>query len=223
MSEYFSANTKTLTDSENTPELITKLYNEGYVFTRLGKGVLNQTRSLRIDLSKFELNSENRRILKKTEDLKLEFKSLPLENYSWEIHKLGKDFYTKKFGDGTMSASKINEMFNDLEKSNMNSVFEFNYETTKSIGYCLTYQNSEIIHYAYPFYDLDIPKEKNLGIAMMTKAIVWAKENNKKYIYLGSVVDSTSKYKLQFEALEWWDTETMEWSNDLNNLKNLLS
>ncbi len=248
MSEYYSTDNKTITDfSENN---ITEMYNQGYVFTRLGKGMMNQTRSLRIDLSKFELNSENRRILNKASSVQLAASSLPLGNYNWEIHKLGKDFYTKKFGDDTMSASKIKEMFQESDKSNMNSVISYQLsvvsrpqelktddsrlpedeilstrggqaELKTPIGYCLAYVNNEIVHYAYPFYDLELPKELNLGMAMMLKAILWAKENGKKYIYLGSIVDQKAKYKLQFEGLEWWDGEN--WSRDLEKLKSLIN
>jgi len=39
---------------------IAEMYDHGYVFTRIGKGVMHQTRSVRVDLAKFELTSENR-------------------------------------------------------------------------------------------------------------------------------------------------------------------
>lgn len=220
MSEYFSTNTLTLDSFED--KLITSKYSEGYVLTRIAKGNLNQTRSLRVDLSKFKLSSENRRILNKNPYLIVSVEKLPLGNYSWEIHKLGKEFYSTKFGDSIMSASKIKEMFNDLEKSNMNHVFSYR-TNEEQIGFCLTYINDEIVHYAYPFYNLDIPKEKNIGMAMMLKAILWAQENGKKFCYLGSVVDEKSRYKLQFEGAQWWDNDTRVWSEDLNKLKTLLN
>ena len=56
---------------------------------------------------------------------------------------------------------------------------------------------------------------------MMLKAIVWAKENGKKYIYLGSFQLPTDTYKLQFAGLEWFDGQ--EWKNDLSGLKNYMS
>lgn len=241
-----------ITIEYNDIPTINTYYNRGYVFTRVSKGNMIQTRSLRIDLSKFELNSENRRILNKNENLAFRIRSLPLEDYSWDIHAMGKDFYSKRFGDGIMSASKIKEMFQDMDKSNMNSAFDFRYQinglndSPRSyiehifganlenevekivnkdgviVGYCLCYQNDEIIHYAYPFYDLDIPKENSLGIGMMTKAIKWAKENGKKYIYLGSVVEPSSKYKLQFKGAEWFDEGSDSWNSDLEALKKLL-
>lgn len=228
---YFKTDTKTI-NFDNESE-VTESYNQGFVFTRLGKGEMIQTRSLRIDLSKFELTSENRRILKKVTGLRLEVRDLPLENYSWEIHKLGKDFYSTKFGDHTMSATKIKEMFTEPEKSNMNLAIGYELRASKdgdtgssqleSQGYCLCYENSTLLHYAYPFYDLEVAKEMpNLGLGMMINATIWAKENNKKYVYLGSVVDPSSKYKLQFEGLEWWDAHTSSWSTDIAQLKNLL-
>ena len=58
----------------------------------------------------------------------------------------------------------------------------------------------------------------NLGMGMMTKAIVWAKDSGKKYIYLGSFQRPTDTYKLQFSGLEWFDGRV--WKNDLDELKN---
>lgn len=221
---YFKTEEKDITDN-NALEL-TALYNQGFVLTRKSKGNLIQTRSLRVNLSEFVLNSENRRILSKNPDLNCALETLPLVNYNWQIHNLGKSFYTKRFGDGTMSASKIKELFTETDKSNMTSVFVYKYShSQKEIadGYALSYVNDKIIHYAYPFYDLEIPKEKNLGMSMMINAINFAKENNKEYIYLGSVVENKSLYKLQFNGLEWFNTETKTWETDLEKLKSLVA
>ena len=78
-----------------------------------------------------------------------------------------------------------------------------------------------MLHYSYPFYNLE-PKnlKPNLGMSMMLSAIVYAKENNKKYIYLGSFQRPTDTYKLQFKGLEWFDGE--KWSDDLEKLKQTL-
>ena len=55
---------------------------------------------------------------------------------------------------------------------------------------------------------------------MMLRAILWAKEINKQYIYLGSAQRPSDTYKLQFEGLEWFDGK--EWQTDLNELKKIL-
>lgn len=220
---YFQTDEKDIS-IDNTKD-VTSMYDQGFVLTRKNKGNFIQTRSLRIKLAEFNTSSENRRILNKNLDLVTKLQSLPLANYDWHIHALGKEFYTKRFGDGTMSASKIKEMFTEVDNSNMNSVFVYNYQSTQqdsAVGYTLSYQNEEIIHYAYPFYSLEQPKEKNLGMAMMLNAIIFAKENNKSYIYLGSVVERKSLYKLQFSGLEWFNTDTKQWESDVVKLKEII-
>ncbi len=213
---YLSWNEKTLTDFSDTN--IESAYNEGYVFTRVGKGVMKQTRSLRIDLSKFELSSENKRILKKTEELSLSISPIPYGKYTWEIHKLGKDFYEQKFGSKTFSAQKIKELITDKEKSNFNQLFIYSLNNV-DIGYSIALETQNILHYCYPFYNLDV-NYPNIGLGMMTKAIVWAKKNNKKYIYLGSAQRPTDIYKLQFEGLEWFDGKN--WQTNTEELKIIL-
>jgi arginyl-tRNA--protein-N-Asp/Glu arginylyltransferase len=212
---YLNWNNKTITDLSD--ENIKKLYDEGFLFTRTGKGEMYQTRSLRIDLSKFELSSENRRVLRNTENISLEITNIPYSNYHWGIHKLGKDFYSTKFGDKTFSAQKIKELITDKAKSNFNKLFIYRQKADNlAVGYAICLEKNDLLHYCYPFYDLKA-EIKNLGIGMMTKAIVWAQENNKKYIYLGSASRSADTYKLQFEGLEWWDGKN--WQTNLVKLK----
>ncbi len=210
---YLVWDKKTITDFAD--ENIDSLYNAGYVFTRVDKGIMNQTRSLRIDLAKFELSSENRRILRKTENIQLSNTTLPYTEYDWTIGKLAKDFYTTKFGDGTFSANKTKELLTNTEKSNFNRLFVYTLEN-KPIGYCIVAETNNLIHYCYPFYDLT-SDQKDLGLGMMIRAIVLAKESNKKYIYLGSFQRPTDTYKLQFSGIEWFDKS--KWSDNLEELK----
>lgn len=209
---------KEITTPDLSDTTLTNLYNEGFVLTRKSKGVMDQTRSLRIDLSKFVLSSENRRVLKKTEGLELKVVSLPYSDYTWEIGKLGKDFYEDKFGAGTFSANKIKELLTDEEKSNFNTFLIYKLKNNV-VGYCIAYENKNILHYSYPFYDraTDI---SNLGLGMMLRAILHAQESGKKYIYLGSAQRPTDIYKLQFAGLEWFDGE--KWQTDLPKLEEIL-
>lgn len=212
MKQYLHWDEKTISDFSD--ENIENLYNQGYVFTRLEKGLIQQTRSVRIDLSKFEMSSENRRILRKTENIDLNVRSLPLSDYHWNIGKLAKDFYNTKFGEGTFSANKIKELLTDDRKSNFNTLFDFS-----SLGYCICYQTNNIIHYSYPFYDLEA-SAKDMGMGMMTRAVLYAKEQGKKYLYLGSAQRPNDTYKFQFDGIEWFDGES--WKTDFEELKNIL-
>ena len=116
--EYLHWDEKTIPDfSEKN---ISDMYEHGYVFTRIGKGVMHQTRSVRIDVSKFELSSENRRVLKKTDGIELKSVELPLKEYDYKLGMDAKYFYDTKFGPGVMSAQKVKEMLTDSAKSNFN-------------------------------------------------------------------------------------------------------
>jgi arginyl-tRNA--protein-N-Asp/Glu arginylyltransferase len=161
-------------------------------------------------------------VVKKTEDIRLKTYDLPYEKYNWEIGKLGKDFYQTKFGEGIFSANKIKELLTDKEKSNFIKLFTYSNEK-EIVGYCICAETNKILHYSYPFYVLSPTSyvfNPNTGIGMMLKAIIWAKENNKKYVYLGSAKDAKAKYKLQFTGLEWFDGK--EWKTDLEELKKIL-
>ena len=208
---------------------IEEMYNRGFVFTRFEKGNTQQTRSLRIDLSKFELSSENRRVLKKNESLSLDICHLPMPNYDWKIAKLAKDFYDNKFGAGVFSANKIKELLTS-DKSNFNFLLKYSWIASSptaprndvGVGYAICHETKNILHYSYPFYQRTSNKEQvtNIGMGMMLNAILWAKENNKKYIYLGSFQRPTNVYKLQFAGLEWFDGEG--WQTNLETLKKIL-
>lgn len=213
---YLSWDEKIITDFSD--ENIESLYQAGYLFTRKGKGVMNQTRSLRIDMSKFELSSENRRILKKIDGVELIVAALPHENYTWQIGKMGKDFYETYFGPGIMGANMIKGIITKEEGLNFNRLLKYR-DMNNWLGYCIAYESKNILHYSYPFYDTTLPRD--MGLGMMLKAITWAKENNKKYVYLGSASRSSDTYKLQFSGLEYFDKDA-GWSGDLTHLKTLL-
>lgn len=219
MSNYLVWDKKTLTDF--SAQNITELYEQGFASTREHKGSMYKTRSLRIDLEKFDLSSENRRILKKTQGLVLEKMPLPLpsSSYDWKIHKLGKDFYEQKFGAGVFSASKIKELLTDGDKSNFNYLYKYSYNSV-IVGYAIVYENERMIHYAYPFYDLE-KFVNNFGMGMMLTAILEAQKTRKKYCYLGSASKPEDKYKLQFEGLEWFDSN--KWQVNIKDLKDLLN
>jgi len=219
--DYLHWDEKTITDFGD--KVITEMYAAGYVFTRIGKGVMHQTRSVRIDLSKFEMSSENRRVLKKTDGIDLKNIKLPMKEYDFSIGKLAKDFYATKFGSNIMSAQKVKEMLVNTDKSNFNTLLEYKSKGT-FIGATIAYLNNDILHYSYPFYDLK-ETQKDTGLGMMIRAIMFAKESGLKYVYLGSLQRPTDTYKLQFSGLEWLDggpSGSGRWSSDIEKVKKML-
>lgn len=230
---YLHWNQQTITDF--SAENVERMYADGYVFTRLGKGVMHQTRSARIDLSKFELSSENRRILKKCENLDITSIPLPLSkgeserglSYDWQIGKMAKDFY--KLRNADFSANKVKELITDPKKSNFNSLLIYSGQTTVNefMGYVIGFETKNIFHYSYPFYDLALPRDTGLG--MMLLAIQRSKSEGQKFFYLGSLQRPSDSYKLQFAGFEWFtpsNTEGFdgkEWQTDIEKAKQILN
>ena len=227
--DYLHWDEKTITDfSEKT---VADMYDRGYVFTRIGKGVMHQTRSVRIDLSKFELSSENRRVLKKVSNIVLTTNDLPLADYNYKLGMDAKYFYDTKFKPGIMSAQKVKEMLTDPVKSNFNQLLVYSSDSSgiakesHELGYCIAHVNPSLIHYSYPFYHIDMTP-KDIGLGMMIMAIEWANAQGLKYVYLGSLQRPTDTYKLQFAGLEWFDggkDGSRTWSNDLEKVKMILA
>lgn len=214
-------------DSKNAPTTIEDLYNQGFVFTRIGKGVMQQTRSLRIKLANWQPSSENRRIIKRTQDIisKLVTAKIPDEtskDYDWKIHSVGSKFYENKFGKGVFSANKIKALLTDKNAGSFNSLLIYMRDQDK-VGYCISYMSDNILHYSYPFYDLNLTdvsdSAKDLGLGMMIRAIQHAKDLGLTYVYIGSFQRPGDIYKLQFKDLEWFDGKT--WQEDTNLLKTL--
>ena len=203
---YLSWDEKLVTDFSEAN--IAGMYKRGYVFTRKGKGVMQQTRSLRVDLVRFELSSENRRVLKHVEGIEITAESLPVENYDWKIGKLAKDFY-QKFGQNTFTANKIKELLTDTNKSNFNALLSYSPSGSTAgkttTGYAVCYAGKGF---------------KDMGLGMMTLAIMLCQEQGDRYIYLGSASRPTDTYKLQFSSLEWFNGEI--WKQDYGELKQIL-
>lgn len=219
MTNYYK--TDQITQKDLSQSAIEEKYEKGYVFTRLGKGIMNQTRSLRIKLAEFELSSENKRVLKHVDGLKVEAKPLPLslEDYDWEISKLAKTFYEAKFGNKTFSTNKARELLTNPFKSNYNSILIYDFGKER-VGYAICFETEKILHYGYPFYRLE-EFNNNFGMGMMLLAIQKSKTADRDYMYLGSATKPADKYKLQFKGLEWFDGRV--WSTDLEELKEKIS
>jgi len=185
---------ESIKNEDLTQDQVSINYSLGNKFNRIAKGNFSKDNVVRINLSKFSISSENRRILNKFNQVEITIESIPLEKYNWAIPKLYHDFYFNKFGKKIFSVNRVKDILNG--SLNFNSLLNFSFQG-QIYGYCIIYINSELIHYSYPVYNLELINT-NFGIYMLTKSIIWAKENGLKYIYLGGY----SKYKLQFKGVE---------------------
>lgn len=201
---------------EEEDELET-IYQKGFLPIRSLPGVYYLSRSLRVDLARFSLSSENRRIMRKTE--KISFTTLPLSefNYSPAIQKLCKDYGEKRFGKGVFPASAVRSIFSGQV---YNQVFVFkDEEKQEEVGYAVCFATDKLLQYAHAFYDLAY-FEQSLGARMMLQAVLWAKENQKEFAYLGTGYEKSALYKTEFQGVEFFNG--FSWSQNLAELKALI-
>lgn len=198
---------------------VLKYYAKGYLVTFIrestkSRPVLCVYRSIRIDLDHFDYTSENRRILKKTDFLKLfaqeigEFKYDPIK-----VGKFSLDNFRKR--GIKMHISKIKRIYTE----GINNQILTYKDLDKVVGYATVIVGKNSMHYTFPFYDVEYYK-KNLGLGMMLRAIIWAKQKKMNYIYLGTCNQEKAFYKLQFKGVEWFNGN--DWSKDIKELKSII-
>lgn len=132
---------------------------------------------------------------------------------------MAKDFYIMK-AKGAFSTNKIKQLITTSNNFNQLCCFRTNtpddQESHTNLGYVIAYENKHMMHYCYPFYDLSLAP-KDMGLIMMTKAIIDAKNRNLSYIYLGSLQRPNDVYKLQFSGIEWFDGHF--WQHNISDAK----
>lgn len=203
-----------LKEEGDSPE---NIYGAGFLPIRSLPGIYYLSRSLRINLAAFELSSENRRILKKTDCFESDLMPLSEFVYRPKIQKFCKDYMRQKFGKGSMTAAGIRKIFTGIT---FNYIFVWKErETQKEIGYAVCFVSSKIVQYAHAFYDLKY-FQQSLGGRMMLEAVNWAKESKKEYLYLGTCYEESALYKTEFKGVEFFNG--FRWSDNLEELKGLI-
>jgi len=198
-------------------DLADPIYNAGFLPTRHLPNVYYLSRSLRVNLNEFELSSENRRILGKTQEFESSLVSLSDFDYSPAVQKMCKDYVSKKIGEGVLGTQSIKGIFTN---GIYNSVFVFKNREKQPVGYAVVNIYDPLLQYGYAFYDQTFIGQ-NLGARMMLEAIMWAKQNNKQFVYLGTGYQTSSLYKTEFRGVEFFNGFC--WSKNLTELKKLIS
>ncbi|NIA31452.1 MAG: hypothetical protein GWP06_16280 [Actinobacteria bacterium] len=176
-------------------------------------------RQVRIDLGKFELSSENRRILRKGKAFEYTLVDRADFNYTPVWRAFCKTYADKKFGANVMSNDRLYGLFSAPIVSHV--LLFRDQEKDKDVGLVMLYLEPEKMgFYYYSFYDLDYFKQ-SLGMIMMTTAVTLLKERNFEHIYLGSCYSRNAMYKTQFAGAEFFNG--FRWSDDLQELKFLIN
>jgi len=182
------------------------------------KRTLYMARSARINLEKFNLNSENRRIAKKF-DGSLSRNSTPLSEFNYK----DKDFisfctkyFAERHGENVMPKERLLTI---LESDFPISIITYTHkENSEIIGYAIEVNDGSMGHYWYSFYDLKYINQ-SLGLWIMLDSIKEAQKMGKDYYYIGTVYGDKALYKTNFDALEFFDGNV--WSSDIKKLKEI--
>lgn len=196
---------------------VEKIYASGFLPFRDKPGIYYLARSLRVDLSGFDLSSENRRILRKTENITAEIKPLAEFSYRPEVQKLCVNYARERFGQGVMPAPTIKGIFTG---GVYNQVFVFKDSTDREVGWAICYLNEHLLQFAHSFYDLSFFKQ-DLGARMMLEAVIWSQNHGRQYAYLGTCYENKALYKTEFKGVEFFNGFT--WSNNMQELKDLIA
>jgi len=161
----------TLTIEEN--------YNLGLLPQRNLPGSFYQESSCRSNLTDFKLSSENRRILRKTENFT--FQKVPIyfnleiqkQLFSW-VKGLGWNFPIS-----SVKTIFTKHIFNYLYTWKLND---------KIVAYSICYFSESISHIAYVFYDPQY-SHSDLPIRLVLQTIIDSQQLGLKYCYLGRFSD----------------------------------
>jgi arginyl-tRNA--protein-N-Asp/Glu arginylyltransferase len=177
---------------------IDKNYQNGFLPQRNNKDLFYFQTSCRSNLKNFNLSSENRRILRKTENFT--FKKIPIKdfNYNFEIQKeITTWIKTLKWNFPTSSVKNVfkNHIFNYLYiwKNDQNEI----------VAYSLCYFSKDISHIAYVFYNPEFT-HGNLPIRLVLQTIIDSQKLGLKYCYLGRFSQDTGFYKRNMPGFEYF-------------------
>ena len=175
-------------------------------------------RQVRVNLAKFKPSSENRRILRKGANIRVEL--VPREKFDFtpERRAFFKTYADIKFGKDVMTFERLDGLFGSPIISHL-LVFT-DIETGKEVGVATLYlEGKALAFYYYAFYDLNY-YARNLGMFMMTSAVALFAEHGKRHLYLGTCYSDAALYKTQFAGAEFFNG--FRWSANLKELKFIL-
>lgn len=204
---------------------LTDLYNAGflpyagkseYESNKTQKEIYYLCRSLRVNINKYSLNSENRRIEKKAEPFNIKMKILPKSEYLGDSHfnDFCQRYADERFKGGHMNKQRWNYVLN---RNCGTHVFSF-HSADQVLGYVLAGIDESSVHYWFSFFDTNYLNQFPIGKYLMLSVINWAEEKSKNYVYLGTCYGTNSLYKARdFKGTEFFDGA--RWNDDISILK----
>lgn len=174
-------------------------YEDGLLPQRNDKNLFYFQTSCRSNLKDFNLSSENRRILRKTEEFT--FEKIPLKNFNYDFAIQKQiSLWIKKLG-WSFPTSSVKNIFK-------NHIFNYLYiwrDSQKNIvAYSICYFSKNISHIAYVFYNPEFART-NLPIRLVLQTIIDSHELRLDFCYLGRFSQDTGFYKRNMPGFEYFD------------------
>lgn len=173
-------------------------YENGLLPQRNDKNLFYSQTSCRSNLKNFNLSSENRRIIRKTEGFI--FQKIPINDFKY-------DFTVQK-----QISSWIKHLGWNFPTSSIKNIFKnhiFNYiyiwkdNQNNIIAYSVCYFSQKISHIAYVFYNPEFART-NLPIRLVLQTIIDSEKLGLDFCYLGRFSEDTGFYKRNMPGFEYY-------------------
>lgn len=202
----------------NKNQSIESNYQQGFLPQRNQKDLWYQDSSSRSNLFQINLSSENRRILRKTDNFS--FIKTNLKNFEFNLNIQKEIFSWIKQLGWEFPISSVKKIFT-------NHIFNFVYtwydENNQIVAYSICYFSETISHIAYVFYN---PKynHSNLPIRLVLQTIIDSQKENLQFCYLGRFSSETGFYKRNMPGFEYFkDNQWVQYNNSsINDLKSTI-
>lgn len=191
-------------------------YAAGYLPYSGAKGVLDlcyMARSARVDLSRFEPSSENRRVAKKFDGAFLRREHDIAEMERTGSRALFLQYFSKRHGT-VMPPERLDAIL----KAPLPLLLVTYHEGERLVAAVLEVTLPSMAHFWFSAYAMEY-EGMSLGLWLMLDRIRAAKEQGRAHYYLGTVYGEKALYKTNFEPLEWWTGGA--WSAEASALRKL--
>jgi hypothetical protein len=191
---------------------LAKIYASGFLPFRNKENLFYLARSSRSCLKKFSLSSENRRILKRSQEVTSRVVDLVDFNYTFQVQRDCR-LWAKERG-WNISTRSIKHLFRG---GFFNSLIVFQ-SGKKVVGYFIILKGKTFWHAAYPFYRPDF-YPLGLGTRMLLESCILAHKEGASFCYLGSCYGQKGFYKRNMPGFEFFNG--FSWSSNIDELKYL--
>ena len=167
-------------------------------------------KSYRVNLENFKLTKSLKRVLKKFENFSFKL----IKNRSTQEHfELFKKYQSDRHAGGSMSDMDENEFKSMIETSPIKtSLMEFRDKYNNLVGVVILDIDKNNLSAVYSFFN---PKFNKFGLGnyMVIKCLLFGKDNQYDYLYLGYYIEeiSSMSYKSRFKPGQIFNNN--EWKN----------